>query len=164
MSVIRQGNFCWREPPFENGDVIEGCNCSQLTPNTEICKGVLNLTINGGNFVNCKPQPSWVVNGGNWAQKSMCSHEHPEWLRWGLPACKEDCQHRQGSAKQWVEIEEGEFKELTDAALEPATPKLQVRETADSYGIKTQKFEKEVFVYEDKYVGCNRPHAAKASK
>lgn len=163
MSIIRQGNFCFREPPFEEGDVIKGCNCSQLVPNTAICAHILKLTIDGGNFVNCKPQPTWIVTGGNWAQKSMCSHEHAEWERWGMAQCAEDCSHR-SAAKEWVEVDEEEFHELKHAALEPSTPKHKIVEAEDSHGVKTQTFEKEVYVYEDKYLGCNRPHAAKASK
>ena len=163
MSVIRQGNFCFREPPFENGDVVEGGNYSQLQPDTEICAGVINLTINGGNFVNCKPQPSWVLNGGNWAQKEFCSHGHPEWEKWGMVQCKPDCAHR-SAAKEWVQVEEEEFKRLTDAALEPSTPPVRDTKTADSYGIETQVLEKEVYLYEDKYLGCNKPAVAKVVK
>lgn len=78
---------------FKNEDIINSGNFSQIYPNTEILVG-LTLTINGGNWVNVKPQPGWTINGGNWAQISRCSHLHPAtWFEHGLIECALDCQH-----------------------------------------------------------------------
>jgi hypothetical protein len=51
------------------------------------------LTINNGNFVNVRRDPSWIVNGGNWTQVSRCSHIHPGWINNGLAECSENCIH-----------------------------------------------------------------------
>ena len=87
-------NYSFTDPAehFQNGDVIESGNFSQLVPNTEIMAS-LTLTINGGNFTNVKKQAGWTVNGGNWTQTSRCSHEHPEWIAIGLAACATECSH-----------------------------------------------------------------------
>ncbi|KKM07841.1 hypothetical protein LCGC14_1729890 [marine sediment metagenome] len=159
MAVVTTGNWSFEQPPFRDGDVIEGGNCSQLVPDTEICAGVTDLTINGGNFVNCKPQSTWTINGGNWAQIQRCSHVHPEWIAKGLPADKEDCIHRDGDTKQWVEIDEKEYREHY-ASVSATKPQVRVAKEEDGQGVTLQRFEKEVFVYADKYLGHNKPRRA----
>ena len=149
--AITSGNWSFKEPPFKDGDVVEGGNFSQLVPDTEICKAVKNLIVNGGNFVNCKPQPTWVINGGNWCQKSFCSHEHPELVKRGLPICAENCSHRDGDIKQWVEIEEDEYREEKNS-ISPDKAPVRVADTKDADDVVTQKFEKQVYVYEDAVV------------
>ena len=62
------GNWSWREPELQDGDVVTGGNFSQERPGTVICKDVKDLTILGGNFTNCVAQPTWIVKGGNWNQ------------------------------------------------------------------------------------------------
>ena len=156
MSTIKSGNYSFREPPFKDGDVVTGGNYSQLNPNTEICKSVTNLTILGGNFCNCKPQLTWTVTGGNFCQKSFCSHEHPEWIARGLHECAEDCIHRDGTEKQWVNVEEEDLKTEADSMSAEKAP-VQVLKEVDSYGITRQTFQKQVFVYKDTNLGCNKP-------
>src|SRR3989304_5820059 len=112
MAIITQGNWSFQEPPLKDGDIIEGGNYTQLLPDSEICKDVKDLIIKGGNFVNCKPQPTWKITGGNWCQKSFCSHEHPGWVKDGLPICPENCAHRKGDTKQEVVIGVEEYKAL----------------------------------------------------
>jgi len=81
------GNYSFKEPPFEDGDTVEGGNYTQLRPGTEICKSVTGLTILGGNFVNCVPPPGWKCEGGNWCQKDFCSHASPHLVVDATKAC-----------------------------------------------------------------------------
>lgn len=161
MAVWKSGNWSFAEPPFADGDTVKGGNCSQLLPNTEICKTVKNLTITGGNFCNCKPQPTWTITGGNWCQKSFCSHEHPEWVARGLPVCAEDCLHRDGAVKQWVDIPEDEYRREKNSVAADK-PAAQVLKAVDADGVTVQRFQKSVFVYRDGNLGSNKPKAAKA--
>ena len=149
MAVWKRVNYAFKEPPFQEGDVVERGNYSQAVPNTEICKNVRNLTINGGNFCNCKPQRSWVINGGNWCQKEFCTHNHHDRaVQHGLPLCAEDCSHRKGAVKQWVDVHEDEYREEKNS-LSPTKPRVKINESEDADGIKTQEFQKEIYVYED---------------
>jgi len=86
-----RGNYSFKDPPLKEGDTVSGGNYSQAVSGTEICEGVKNLTITGGNFTNCKRQDSWKVSGGNWAQIDFCSNNHPDM---GLEECSENCRHR----------------------------------------------------------------------
>lgn len=148
MTVWKSGNSHFKEPPFKDGDVVEGGNWSQLIPGTQISKDIKNLTIRGGNFVNCIPQPTWIVEGGNWCQKGRCSHQHPNWIRHGLPICAEDCAHRVGTIKQWVPVDEREYVDIA-TSLEPGQPSIRKHETRDAQNIVRTTFEKEVYVYKD---------------
>ena len=94
-------NSSFKEPPFQDGDVVSSGNYSQLVPGTEICHKVKELTITGGNFTNCKPRPTWDIQGGNWSQVSFCSHLHPKLVERGLPQCADDCEHR---SKEKIEL------------------------------------------------------------
>lgn len=88
-------NYFFTDPidDFENGDVINNGNFSQLHPGTEILVGK-TLVINGGNWINVKAQPEWVIDGGNWAQIDRCSHLHPEFVeKHGLVECVTECKH-----------------------------------------------------------------------
>jgi len=160
MSTIKSGNYSFQEPPFKNGDVVTGGNYSQLVLDTEICKSVTTLTVTGGNFCNCKPQPGWIITGGNWCRKSFCSHEHPEWIARGLHECAEDCEHRDGTEKQWVNIDEEALKQESDSNSAEKAP-VQVLSTVDSYGITRQTFQKQVFIYKDTNLGSNKPKVVK---
>ncbi len=155
MAVITRGNWSFKDPEFEDdrtgahvsdGDTIEGGNFSQHTPGTEIMKGYKNLTIRGGNFVNVKRQPTWMVEGGNWHQVERCSHAHPKWVKHGLPACADDCVHR-SVTKEWAEVPVDEFRE---AKAELSAQEVRVEEAPDSDGVREQVFKKLVYTYEDK--------------
>ena len=93
MTDYHSGNFAFTDPPFQDGDVVHSCNCIQALPGTEICVGVPNVTVLGGNFVNCIAPPTWDKQGGNWGQMSFCSHLHPNRVEHGLPECEEECEH-----------------------------------------------------------------------
>jgi len=151
MTTIETGNWSFKDPPFKDGDVVESCNCSQLYPNTEICNDVRNLTIHGGNFVNCKQQPTWTVTGGNWAQVSRCSHVNSWLVERGLPVCAENCKHRVGDTKQWVEIDEEEYRKENNSTSQKR-PNVKIEKVEDADGVTIQKFQKEVFVYAETVV------------
>ena len=155
MAIIRHGNFAFQEPPFKDGDVIEGGNFFQLYPGTAICARVKNLTIKNGLFVNCVPQPTWKIEGGAWTQMDFCSHDRPDLIRRGLPVCPADCRHRQGDEQRWVQISENELREAKEAArrLEPTAPVVRIVETADADGIKSQEFEKQAYTYKSTRLG-----------
>lgn len=95
MAIITHGNWSFREPPLQNSDVVTGGNFTQIAPDTEICVGITDLTIEGGNWVNVKIQPTWTVTGGNHAQVNRCAHLHPEWVEKGLLPSNhpENCEH-----------------------------------------------------------------------
>jgi len=146
MTVWKEGNFCFKEPPFQDGDVVEGGNCMQMVAGTEICKAVKNLTITGGNFLNCKPQNGWTVTGGLWCSKEFCSHEHPKWVAKGLKKCAVDCKHR-SPAKVEREVDEATFRKRKAALAESSIDK-----TVDADGVTVQVFTVTEYEYEDKLV------------
>lgn len=153
--IYKNKNFSFTDPKCSAGDELIACNITQAAPNTEICKG-LKVTFTDCNLVNCVPPAEATVNGGNTAQISRCTHEHPELIERGLKACAEDCEHRDGSSKQRVETDEKEFrKELN--SLSASKPQVKITKSVDSDGITQQAFEKEVFVYKDKVIGRFKP-------
>lgn len=85
-------NYSFQDPDIPDGSVINEGNFSQLAPDTAIMVGK-TLTINNGNFTNVRQQPEWTINGGNWTQKSFCSHLHPAWIALGLPDDVTECSH-----------------------------------------------------------------------
>lgn len=140
--VHKHGNFAFKEPPFKDNDVVEGGNYCQLRPGTEICKDVVNLTIHNGAFTNCKPQPSWVIKGGNWCQWDFCTHERPEFMTiekdpdtgeaTGLRRCPIDCRHRRFIEKQWQNITERQFRRFKRLEREgKPIPEIRVVRPAD---------------------------------
>ena len=143
-------NWCYRDPPLQEGDVLIRCNLCQLSPGTEICDGVSDLTLEKCNCVNVKPQPTWTVKGGNWSQTEYCTHDRPELIARGLKVCAADCKHR--SAEQsWVDINEKEYRDLK-ASLEPSAPTVRVVDDKDAADVIVQTFQKEVYVYKPKLV------------
>ena len=94
MATIERGNWSFRDPgdDISDGSTINGGNFSQTAPDTAIMAGKM-LTINGGNFTNVRKDTNWTINGGNWTQKLLCSHLHPEWIQFGLEECAENCSH-----------------------------------------------------------------------
>lgn len=152
--IHKSGNYSFKTKfdHIKDGDVIEGGNYSQHTPDTEILKGIKDLTIRGGNFINVQKQPTWRIEGGNWAQIERCSHLHPELIEKGLKECAKDCKHRQGTEKQWVGVDEGEYRTEKNN-ISPGKPDVRVVKSDDSDGVTVQKFEKLVYVYCDKVRG-----------
>jgi hypothetical protein len=148
-------NFSFKDPPFKDGDVIEGGNYTQLVPHTLICEGVKNLTINGGNFVNCKPQPGWILNGGNWCQVEYCSHERPDLIIEGLDLCVENCKHR-SAEKVERDVDEAEYRkkklEAKDAELPITDGDLSVEKAADVDGVTVQVFKVSEYEYKSPLV------------
>jgi hypothetical protein len=70
--------------------VFENVNFSQAVPHTKILEGVKNLTFIQCNLVNCDVPADAIIDGGNVAQVSRCSHVHSDW---GLSECAENCEH-----------------------------------------------------------------------
>ncbi len=144
--IHKSGNWSFVEPPFKDGDVVEGGNYSQLLPDTEICKTVKRLTIMGGNFTNCKLQPGWKVTGGNWTQIDRCSHLHPEWIERGLPKCRANCMHRSPSPDT-AELDEPEVSRRMRKS-EPL-PGLSSEIVVDKYGIDQIRRTVQEYVYRE---------------
>jgi len=103
--IHKRGNYSFKQPPFQEGDTITGGNYQQLIPNTEICADIENLTISGGNWINCKKKPTWIITGGNWAKISRCSNLHPEWIQFGLDECSTTCSHLIDTDEIWIDGE-----------------------------------------------------------
>jgi len=142
MAVITSGNWSFKEPPLKDGDVVEMGNFSQFQPGTEICKDVKDLTIKGGLWINVKAQPTWRVEGGNWAQVPRCSHVHPDWVARGMAECPTDCEHYFGD--EWIDIPVEEYR--TAKAL---SVQVNTIDNTDADGVITQKFQKFGPVYRD---------------
>jgi len=153
MTTHASGNYCHGKAVthLASGDTITGGNYSQLVPDTDVFTKLDNITVTGGNFCNCRKPATWTVEGGNWGQVSRCSHEHPEWVAKGLPVCAEDCEHRLGDEKVWVDTAEEEYRTEKNSLSAEAAP-VKVTNTTDADGIVSQKLEKQVFVYTDKVV------------
>jgi len=151
MKVYERIRWCHMDPPLQEGDVLIGCNLCQLAPGTEICAAVRDLTFRDCNCVNVKPQPTWTIEGGNWSQTEYCSHERPELIAKGLAKCAEDCKHRVGSEKHWVDIDEKEYREIT-ASLDPKKLPVQVVKVNDAAGVTQQTFQKSAYVYKNAVV------------
>jgi hypothetical protein len=95
MAEIRDVNYSMTDPAGKivDGDIILDGNFCQHTPGTEILRDVKELEIRDGNWGNVKPQPTWKVAGGNWAQISWCTHLRPELAGFGKKPCAKDCEH-----------------------------------------------------------------------
>ena len=160
MAIIKSGNFSFKEPPFKNGDIVEGGNYSQLTPHTEICKNVTILTVNGGNFCNCKPQDGWILNGGNWCQIEFCTHDRPELIEKGLTPCVADCGHK---SKDKIErdVDEPEYRkkaaEVQDIKSSITAEDLSIDKTVDTDGVTVQKFKVSEYEYKPSIVQKGMP-------
>ena len=143
MAIIKSGNFSFKEPPFKDGDVVEGGNFTQLVPHTEICSKVTKLTINGGNFVNCRPQDGWILNGGNWCQVEFCTNERPELVERGLTTCAADCKHQSPEKVERV-VDEDEYRQKKLEAKDITKPitddDLVVEKAVDADGVTVQVF------------------------
>ena len=89
------GNYAFKQPWFDVGDVVQGANLEQITPGTALtgCAGKA-ITFLGYRMVNVEIDPAWTVEHCRTDQVSRCSHEHPEWVEMGLLAeCVENCPH-----------------------------------------------------------------------
>ena len=148
---MRYKNFSFREPPFQEHAVVDGGNFMQIQPDTEICKTIVNLTITGGNFTNCKAQPTWNVTGGNWTQIKWCSHEHPRLIEKGLPECEVDCVHK-SKDKVSTLVSEEEYRKAKEEGLT-----VNINKYNDLDGVTIQEFEVEDWEYTSKVTGHNKP-------
>ena len=156
MSTIASCNYAFQDPPLHDGDIVHGGTFIQALPGTEIAKGVKVLTIEGGNWINVKPQPTWVIKGGNWAQKDFSPKKHAEWVKAGHlaadPKDLEDVKHR-SKAKQWKEIQDHDYKKFVDdgdAATMVAAGILRIgTKVKDESGLTEQRAEVLEYDYED---------------
>ena len=80
-------------PQVENGHVFTGDNFSQLVAHTKILEGVTGLRFIKCNLTNCDLPPDAVTEGSQPRHASFCANLHPEWIRWGLIPCAENCSH-----------------------------------------------------------------------
>jgi len=63
MAKLISKNFSFKQPIFKDGEIIEGANLSQTTPNTKIADGVKSLTFKSCNLRNCKvPNDATVID------------------------------------------------------------------------------------------------------
>lgn len=153
--IYKNKNFSFKDPKCNDGDTFEQCNLTQASPNTEICVGKKELRFIRCNLVNCQVPIDSVIDRCNVAQISRCTHENPNLIDKGVSACAEDCTHRVGDTKQSVEITEDEYRKLKEEErVESKTIEgLTVDKTVDSDGVTQQTFKRDIYVYEDKYLG-----------
>jgi len=156
----KHGNYSFRDPPFKDGDVVEGGNYCQLEPGTAICAAVETLTIIGGNFVNCIPQAGWTVTGGNWCQIGYCTHDRPELIDKGLKPCADDCEHR-SAAKVERAVDEREYRDKLAEAKDIAKPiqlaDLAVEKSVDADGVTLQAFKVSEYEYKSTVTQTGKP-------
>jgi len=88
MTVIRKQNYSFQQPTFQNGDVLDECNCSQKFPNTMF--GANDMQYIECNLVNCQLGAGCSVVDCNQAQVDFCYWLHPDM---GLPVEPENCRH-----------------------------------------------------------------------
>ena len=160
MAIIKSGNFSFKEPPFKDGDVVEGGNYTQLVPYTDICKDIKTLTVNGGNFINCKPQDGWIINGGNWCQVEFCSQDRPELIERGLTPCAADCGHK-SKDKIEREVDEIEYRkksaEANDIKSAITIEDLSIDKSVDADGVTVQVFKVSEYEYKPSIVQKGMP-------
>jgi len=158
MATHTHGNWSFGrrgELPFREGDVVRGLNLSQLRPDTPICAEVRDLTFRRCNLTNVRPQPTWILDQCNTGQIEFCTNERPDLaasVRFpgGLEPCPSDCRHRV-SAGDWQPIPEPVFRQAkADARLLRPAPQVRILEAQDADGIRTQRFEALLPVYEHK--------------
>lgn len=89
MTVYKNQNFAFTEPPCENGDVFENCNLSQKVV-TGMFVGKTGLTFIKCNRFNCNLPADSTIEGGLGIHKDCCSWLHPEW---NLSEEAENCRH-----------------------------------------------------------------------
>lgn len=80
-------------PTINNGHKFEYCNFVQAQPHTKIFEGVTSLTFKKCNLMNCDVPPDAIVDDCLHIHKSLCSHNHPRWVKKGLAECVENCSH-----------------------------------------------------------------------
>lgn len=94
MAEITSSKWSFQDPgdAVPDDSIIAGGNFTQLIPDTPIMVGK-PLTIRGGNFTNVRRDPSWTIEGGNFAQVFFCANLRPDLVDKGLPAEPENCSH-----------------------------------------------------------------------
>jgi hypothetical protein len=96
-------NAHFKQPQFEDGQVVEGWNLTQLNPHTKIGEGVKGLTFKNCNLLNCDvPKDAKVIDCLT-VQKDFCSHNHPDWVEKGIEACGEDCKHYKKTEEETID-------------------------------------------------------------
>jgi hypothetical protein len=156
MAEWKSGNWSYKQPPLKDGDTISGGNYSQIAPGTILAPDVRDVTVTGGNFVNCDraecEKRGWKITGGNWVQLEWCSNEHPELIARGLKPCAADCAHRGALTLQAIPEAEYRQLKLDSREAKPGTPTAQVVSATDADGVTTQTFQVQRYTYSDKVV------------
>ena len=161
MATIK-GNYAFRadelNEQLNDGDTVIG-NCAQIESHTKIGwkdeKWLINLTFHNCNLDNCQVPPDAKLTGYSaGCQKEFCSHEHPGLVKRGLKQCAEDCVHRVSGEKQWVEIDEKEYKKEREKMreLDPTSIDVRITKQDDIDEITSQFYEKLVYIYKDKNI------------
>ncbi len=87
MATIINKNFHRKTlTGIKSGDTIENCNCTQQNINTDVCKGLKNLTIKNSNirncvfpvdtkFIGCKPYHAEIVIEPELTQAELANME-----------------------------------------------------------------------------------------
>lgn len=86
--IIRKQNYSFEQPQFQDGDILDECNCSQKAPHTPF--GTANMQYVECNLVNCDIDPSATVFDCNTVQIDHCYWLHPDME---LPVEPENCRH-----------------------------------------------------------------------
>ena len=106
--VHRNEDYAYKEVDCSNGDMFINCDLGRVFPNTPLFKGRKGLVFINTNLCNAcvpddaifNPKPdqssdidNWLIRGGNNSQISICSHNQPEMMKYGLPECRPKCEH-----------------------------------------------------------------------
>jgi hypothetical protein len=152
MAIHRLKNFQFQNPPCEDRDIFERCNIMQITPGTKICEGKTGLNFIRCNLTNAALPADAKFDQCRRSRVEFCENLHPKFKKHGLTAEGPLCQHRVGSTKQWVEIDEKEFRRVK-RSTDPDKPALNVTKEVDADGITVHVFTKRVWVYADNRLG-----------
>ena len=88
--IHRKQNWSFQQPPINDNDIIDQCNCSQKYPDTLIGTGKTGLKFIESNLVNCSLPAGSQVDECNNAQVDFCYWLNPEM---NLPVEVENCRH-----------------------------------------------------------------------
>jgi len=88
--IHRSQNWSFEQPPLNDNDVIDRCNCSQKYPSTEIATGKTGLKFIDSNLVNCSLPPDAQIDECNATQIDFCYWLNPDL---DLPVEPENCRH-----------------------------------------------------------------------
>ena len=80
-------------PDVENGHIFTGDNFTQLIPHTAILAGKTGLKFVKCNLTNCDVPVDSSFEFTQPHHHEFCSNLHPEWIKFGLGTCVQNCSH-----------------------------------------------------------------------